>query len=196
MNAKNQILIAILLTCPEIAKAQIQVSCAEGLTSLNRVTIAKVEKIEVNAQKQIAYVFGKRFFVANQATQNANVEKKNQGIIAIPLKGDSASSFVISECMNLAKTALATGTGFSISAGPNNSVVVGPPAQGHHDELKSTHCLAAGNKYPDQASNTSWMASPDSVGLPATCSTLSTGALILGSPVGGTGADSGTTQSQ
>jgi hypothetical protein len=122
------------------------ITCLDGsLQTSNSVSIGEVTKIESNPRDGFLYVYGRNFYLANSATSQFDVLKKNLGAIAIPLSSsDAARDGALKECANLAKLALAQQKGFRVAGdGSTSAVSVGPLVIPGRPELESSHCLGA-----------------------------------------------------
>ncbi len=179
MNIKDLMFFAIMITSSNsYAEVTVTLPCTEGITSKNRTTIAKVQKIEIDIKNQKAFIFGSRFLVANPNTGNQSIEKRSLGIIALSLDPSAENTALVQECLNLAKQALAKSAGFSIASATEPGVIVGPANIIGHPELKSTHCLALAGKYLASPTEADW--GVDVMSAPQACAILTTGSQIMG----------------
>ena len=172
------------------AQVEVTLPCTEGITSKNRATLARVDKIEIDVKGQRALIFGKRFLLANPATSNASIEKRQSGVLVLPLNPDSSNAAIAQECLNLAKSALAKSAGFGIAGAADPGVIVGPASIFGHPELFETHCMAFGGKYLASPSVTAWAQEP--VLAPQSCAILTTGPQVMSGS--GSGPAAGGTQ--
>ena len=181
MKSKIKHILALALIAGQtphaFAQVEVTLPCTEGITSKNRATLARVDKIEIDVKGQRAFIFGKRFLLANPATANASIEKRQSGVLVLPLNPTASDAAIAQECLNLAKSALAKSVGFGIAAAADPGVIVGPASIFGHPELSDSHCMAFGGKYLASPSVNAW--AQELVLSPHSCAILTTGTQVM-----------------